>query len=259
MDGQEKYGPFTLEELKSTNIARSTKIWFYGLEKWTELNEISELTNLANAIPPTLSPEHSEPMTMLLDQESASSGFLREPKVVKKPYAKKVLAGVVGLLAISIVLFLLNKRTSNIALYNSIVENSFESNETFDSYIEKFYRDLEYHGIYPKRPKTSIIRFSKLDRIDNATHIHGVSYGLNDDDKIEIYINPTTWEQFNRAMKYTLIYHELAHDVLNLKDLKVSSHNEGKLMYPELATLENKSMDDFIESVHSLFENYSKR
>ena len=103
-----------------------------------------------------------------------------------------------------------------------------------------------------------IIKFSKLDQLDNTKHIHGLSFGSGDDDRIEIYINPSTWEQFNKPMRYFLMYHELAHDVLNLDDLEPKSWNEGKLMYPAISSYENKNMDDFIESTHALFEEQSE-
>ena len=87
--------------------------------------------------------------------------------------------------------------------------------------------------------------------------IHGLSYGLNDDDLIEIYINPSTWRKFNKPKRYYLLYHELAHDVLNLDDLEATPANEGELLYPAIASYENITMDDFIESSHRLFEKVS--
>ena len=99
---------------------------------------------------------------------------------------------------------------------------------------------------------------SRLDQLDNTTHIHGLSFGHNDDSRIEIYINPSSWKQFTRPMRYFLMYHELSHDVLNLDDLDIKPENEGKLMYPEISSYEMKSMDDFIESFHSLFKQHAK-
>ena len=55
-------------------------------------------------------------------------------------------------------------------------------------------------------------------------------------------------------MRYFIMYHELTHDILNLNDLKYLPENEGKLMYPELENYNEKTMDDFIESSHKLFE-----
>ncbi len=59
-------------------------------------------------------------------------------------------------------------------------------------------------------------------------------------------------------MRYFLMYHELAHDVLNLDDLEAKSLNEGKLMYPAISSYENKNMDEFIENSHALFEKESE-
>ena len=105
-----------------------------------------------------------------------------------------------------------------------------------------------------KKPKLTTIKFSKLDQIENTTHIHALSYGANDDDIIEVYINPSTWIKFDKPMRYILMYHELSHDILNLDDLEATPWNEGKLMYPAISSYENKNMDDFIESAHALFE-----
>ena len=82
---------------------------------------------------------------------------------------------------------------------------------------------------------------------------------MNDDDKIEIYINPSTWDNFNKPMRYYLIYHELSHDVLNVEDMEDLPMNEGKLMFPAIATYESKTMDDFIESSHTLFEEVAAK
>ena len=53
-DGTNKYGPFTLEELKSQNIERSTKVWFHGLEKWQSAETISELDEIFILTPPPI-------------------------------------------------------------------------------------------------------------------------------------------------------------------------------------------------------------
>ena len=39
-DGLKKHGPFSFEEFKNQNLKRNTKIWYYGLKDWTELNQI---------------------------------------------------------------------------------------------------------------------------------------------------------------------------------------------------------------------------
>ena len=39
-DGFKKWGPFSKEELTNQKINRKTKIWYYGLETWVEMNQI---------------------------------------------------------------------------------------------------------------------------------------------------------------------------------------------------------------------------
>lgn len=53
-DGISKFGPFSKDELKSQQIKRSTKVWYYGLEKWTEISEISDLDDIISTIPPEI-------------------------------------------------------------------------------------------------------------------------------------------------------------------------------------------------------------
>jgi len=253
-DGSKKFGPFSKDELKNQNISRSTKIWFYGLDNWLELSEIHELNDVISTIPPDIKTKNVS--AKLNKIKPVINQVILKPLTVskKKHHIGKWLIGTVAVLFISFIVYIYLRNQSNIFLYNEITSNSYESDENFEMYVEKFYRDLEYYGIYPKKPKKTIIRLSRLDQLDDVTHIHGLSFGSDDDDKIEIYINPSTWKNFNKPMRYFLIYHELAHDILNVDDLEATSSNEGKLMYPEISSYENKSMDDFIESAHALFE-----
>lgn len=245
-DGKSKFGPFSKEELSNQNISKETKVWCYGMEQWTVLSQAPDLKDIMSSIPPALNPKSTS------EKEIKSI-----PVSIKKNKISNVtkwLSAIAVIALLSIIAYSSAQKKSDINLYNKIVANSYESDENFEIYVEKFYRDLEIYGVYPKKPKTTIIKLSRLDQIDNATHIHGVSYGFNDDDKIEIYINTSTWKKFNKPMRYFLMYHELSHDILNVDDLDNVSQNEGKLMYPEISTYENKSMDDFIESFHSSFD-----
>jgi hypothetical protein len=54
--GEQKMGPYTAEELKEQNIDRQTWVWFDGLEKWTRLQDVHELRDLAAQIPPPIKP-----------------------------------------------------------------------------------------------------------------------------------------------------------------------------------------------------------
>lgn len=136
-----------------------------------------------------------------------------------------------------------------------LISKSFESDE-FDMYVEKFYRDANFHGIFPVKPEKIIIKFSYFDRIKSRTHIHGSSYGFNNDDLIEIYINKTSWDNFNKAQRYHIMYHELGHDVLNLPDFDKNVQDKNAIMYPSASSGGYYLMDDFIVSMKRMFKNY---
>ena len=255
-DGKNKFGPFSKEELRDQKISRNTKIWFYGITNWTVLSEIPQLNDLTNFLPPDLKvknniEKHNDDIPIILSVNKKTS-----PNTISN--LSKWLIGSIVLILLSLIIYNTIRNQSDVKLYNQIVKTSYDSNENFEMYVDKFYRDINFYGIYPQKPKKIIIKFSKLDQLENATHIHGVSYGFRDDEKIEIYINPSSWKNFNKPMRYFLMYHELAHDVLNLNDLNKLDSNEGKLMYPEISSYENKNMDDFIENSHDLFEQQSK-
>jgi hypothetical protein len=237
-----KQGPFSKEELSRQPISSKTLIWFHPLDDWTRLSDLPELSNI--------------------DRMTAN-----EKK--EKPF--NVLTAMIGLfILISIVQFwpssgsndsdskdVANSLSSS-DLYRQVSSSSFDSDVDFDIYVEKFYRDARFMGIVPIRPKTTIIRFSPLDETEGLAHLHGVSFGVDNDEKIEIYINPSTWKTFNKPMRYVLMYHELAHDVLNLRDLGQTESNEEKLlMYPALADFRSFTMDEFIESYQTLFAEYT--
>ena len=260
-DGKEKYGPYSKQELGNQNISRRTKVWCYGMDTWTELSQVPALHDVLESIPPDLKPSLSEkeerqkknPETKSQSEKETKSTSLKSKKNRITTLSKWAIA-IFTLVIVSIFIYFFVQNQLKTDEYNEIVENAYKSDENFNMYVQKFYRDLEIYGMYPEKPEVQIIKFSKLDQNENTTHIHGVSYGTGNDDKIEIYINPSTWKKFNKPMRYFLMYHELAHDVLNLDDLEAKPSNEGKLMYPSISSYEQKSMDDFIESYKSLFE-----
>jgi hypothetical protein len=136
-----------------------------------------------------------------------------------------------------------------------LISESFESDE-FDMYVDKFYRDANHFGIYPVKPEKIIIKFSYFDRIKSRTHVHGSSFGKKNDDLIEIYINKSSWENFNKAQRYHIMYHELGHDVLNLPDFDINHKDNSAIMFPAASKGGYYLMDDFIESMKRMFQNY---
>lgn len=259
-NGKDKIGPFSFEELKEKKLSRETKVWFYGLDNWTTLSEVEELNSITSSIPPKLKIAKAKEIQSTIEPKISKQKISIEKKPIK---TRKKLKQVIVIITISIIVlsigFIAYNRQQENNFYQNIVNSAYDADADFDFYVKKFYRDIEVFGIFPKKPKITIIKFAKLDQLDDATHIHGLSYGMNDDDRIEIYINPSTWESFNKPMRYYLMYHELSHDVLNVDDLSNLTVNEGKLMFPEIASYESKTMDDFIESSHELFEEVASK
>jgi len=258
-NGVDKLGPFSFEKLKEENLSRETKVWYYGLENWTSISELEEFNSISKSIPPQLNFEKKQE----IQEHHKTENAVKNNIIFKKPQKDKlnlrrIFTIIVSLIVLLTVYFFYNRQKDN-RFYLEISSTAYETDFDFNFYVDKFYRDLEVYGIFPKKPKKTIIMFAKLDQLDNATHIHGISYGMNDDDKIEIYINPSTWNKFNKPMRYYLMYHELAHDILNVDDLKDISMNKGELMFPAIAAYESKTMDDFIESSHALFEEISAK
>ena len=256
-NGIEKFGPFSFDDLKEQKLTRETKIWYYGLNKWTALSEIEELKSFFNSIPPPINTTKEIEINEKFDEVPLILESKRN--TTKHNYKRWIISISALLFLILIICFMWNNRSDR-QLYDELSASAYDiEGVDFNFYVEKFYRDIGNYGIFPKQPKTQIIKFASFEHIDNATHIHGISFGYNDDDKIEIYINPNTWKKFNKPMRYFLMYHELAHDILNLEDLKNMPKNEGKLMYPALESYNEKTMDDFIESIHVLFEEIANR
>jgi hypothetical protein len=259
-DGIDKIGPFSIEELKQQNLTRETKVWYYGLENWTPLFEIDELKTISNQIPPALKGKLPNEVQQSIEESNAinKNVTINQPSKKRKLLKRSIVLSLIAFIVLSLSYFVFKNQKERV-LYQKIVTSAYNSDVDFDFYVDKFYRDLAFYGIFPKRPVKKIIKFAKFDFIENATHYHGISYGKDNDDRIEIYINQATWEKFNKPIRYFLMYHELAHDVLNLDDLENIPKNNGKLMFPAIASYESKTMDDFIENSHSLFEEIAAK
>lgn len=130
-----------------------------------------------------------------------------------------------------------------------------EISKELNPYIDKFFRDLNNHGIYPVIPTKFIMKFSSLDSHKSTSHVHGLSLGFEDDEKVEIYINKNSWNSFNKTQKHYIVYHELSHDILNLDDLDDSDDNYGKIMFPYISRYSGLKMNDFIENMKNLFKS----
>jgi hypothetical protein len=236
-DGKNKFGPYSIGALKSKKLEPNTLIWYFGLEEWTPYKNIVDLKESKADI----------------NTEKQRFGLT---KTFQNVTFKQYTYAIYILIPIAIIgLFLLFRNSSkNEEIKNSIIS----SDEDFQMYVDKFYRDIEVNGISKIRPKKQIISLANLDQHIESNHIHAISLGKDKDDLIEIYINKTSWDNFNKAQKYYVMYHELSHDVLNLVDLEGLIENKGQLMYPSIDSYERLTMDEFIDSYQKVFEEYGK-
>lgn len=94
------------------------------------------------------------------------------------------------------------------------------NNYDLTAMIKVFIEDCRLHGIEVKDSKISA-EFVELDE-----SILGLSFGIDNDDIIKLKISPSQWAKSSEPTRWYLLYHELGHDVLNLR------HGEGgKMMF----------------------------
>lgn len=252
-------GPVSKEELEALGLPSETLVWYYGLEGWIPLGEVDEFRK-ERIVPPPL-PVIGKVADLRTEVKSGS-----KPQHKRKAFhiRKKTVVGILVAVAafIFVMVCVLTPSTAEMQ-YRRIARSSYDDpNVDFNFYVDKYYRDLEFYGINPVRPKLQIIKFADLDKMVDTKEYEGVSYGFGQDDKIEIYINPSEWKRFTKPMKYWVMYHELSHDVLNVDDLPDTEENKGKLMYPYISkyfTMDTgmvMSMDYFIEHFHAFLEEY---
>ncbi len=70
-DGIEKYGPLTIDELKSHDIKADTLIWAEGMDDWKPAGEVSAISMLFDlgAPPPAIVKEESNSASMITDHD----------------------------------------------------------------------------------------------------------------------------------------------------------------------------------------------
>ena len=79
-----------------------------------------------------------------------------------------------------------------------------------------------------------------------------LAYGMYDDEKIIIRVDPTNWQKSDVIKKWYVIYHELGHDVLNL------NHGEGGKMMFNFADREY-TWEEFYNDKDYMFNYYLER
>lgn len=110
---------------------------------------------------------------------------------------------------------------------NHLRYNSIECKVCTDTYVDDFYADMNSHKLNTGTPRDRIVvRFSDFNTIPDeaAREFAGLAAGYRDDSRVEIYLDLDAWAQATRVEKYQLIYHELAHDLLDSDHVEDSTH-----------------------------------
>jgi len=114
-----------------------------------------------------------------------------------------------------------------------------------DLMVDVFLTDCKDNGILVTKSKV-VVSFESLPGA-----LLGLSYGINNDSKIELKIDPEKWENASIAKKWYLLYHELGHDVLNL------NHGSGGKMMFNFAD-RGYSWTEFWADREYMFEAYKR-
>lgn len=96
-NGNESEGPFSLEELRSKKISRTTPVWCAGMDDWKTAAELEELKSILTTVPPPIKSFTTPPLQPEETKKEKSNKILG----LSKSYfflAAGVLVLVIGLL-----------------------------------------------------------------------------------------------------------------------------------------------------------------
>ena len=123
----------------------------------------------------------------------------------------------------------ISKRTAAIDMTIRTVDVSRE----LQPYLMEFDRVMNDAGIDVKYGSLVVIKFVPL-----RTGLLGVAWGMNHDVTI-IHINPVLWATMSHQDKRMVMFHELAHDVFNLKHWSTLIMNPVKPQLLDKAFVDN--------------------
>ncbi|HHW80994.1 MAG TPA: DUF4339 domain-containing protein [Bacteroidales bacterium] len=78
-DGTNKFGPFSIDELREKNITEETLIWFQGLSEWLPARNFSELNDIFAPSPPPITRSSSSTDTSSSAYSQPSSSHNQQP------------------------------------------------------------------------------------------------------------------------------------------------------------------------------------
>lgn len=107
-------------------------------------------------------------------------------------------------------------------------KNKFANKEKIESrelnyLVSEFIRICDVDPSNYEKFTVNLIEFdSDIDRFNNRilkSDYIGLSFGINRASEVEIYINNSDWINLTFDLKKKLVYHELLHDIFDLKHI----------------------------------------
>ena len=142
-----------------------------------------------------------------------------------------------------------NKSNTLNNLRENIGDKNLKKINTYDlqEMVQFFLDDCKRSNIIVPSIETLSATFEPLEE-----GVIALAFGMNNDDKIVIRVDPTNWQKSDLTKKWYVIYHELGHDVLNL------DHGEGGKMMFNFADREY-TWDEFYNDKDYMFNYVLKR
>lgn len=95
-DEDQQFGPFSIEELKSKRIKKTTLVWSDGMEEWASAETIDELNEILISEPPPL--PKKEPIPIIQTIEVKQPLISKTSSKYDLSYSKEIEATVIGIL-----------------------------------------------------------------------------------------------------------------------------------------------------------------
>jgi len=137
--------------------------------------------------------------------------------------------------------------------YNNFIVDQYDIKSMINVFLDDIISENN-----SRRNKSPLINSLENIRKNNSLIIKGtfeslddqniaVAYGFGDNEKVLIKIDPKKWESSSDIERWFTIYHELGHDILNLK------HGEGGRMKFNFSA-SNYSWSDFMDDRGTMFD-----
>jgi hypothetical protein len=104
-EGDQHYGPFTVDELKDKKVIKTTLVWYEGRPDWQEAQTVPELAEILTIIPPPLNKSHNSPPPITTKKESKNEEINVAIPKKKSPIGKIIFIGLVCILVTYLIIY----------------------------------------------------------------------------------------------------------------------------------------------------------